>query len=57
MTDKSHTLAKMLGDKSYDGVSCKLCGQTLRYTVNRACVECAKVRSRQQYDPKRITKA
>jgi hypothetical protein len=28
------------GEKRYQGKPCKACGQTLRYTINSACVAC-----------------
>lgn len=36
------------GERKYIGKPCKACGETLRYTINAACVACtnkAKVKS------------
>ncbi len=28
------------GERKYTGKACKTCGETLRYTINAACVAC-----------------
>ena len=34
------------GESKYNGMACKTCSGTLRYTVGSACVLCAKARTR-----------
>lgn len=34
------------GESKYDGMTCKTCGGTLRYTIGDACVPCAKAKAR-----------
>lgn len=34
------------GESKYDGMACKTCGGTLRYTTGSACVLCAKAHTR-----------
>jgi len=34
--------AARLGDTKYYGSACKKCGNTLRYTMNNSCIDCAK---------------
>ena len=33
--------AAQKGERRYTGKPCKACGETLRYTINSACVACA----------------
>ncbi len=55
--DNAYSFAVLMNDKQYDGEPCRVCGGITRYTTSRNCIECAKVRSRQKYDEKRITKS
>lgn len=38
--------------KTYQGMPCKTCGNTERYTRNSRCVHCAKAASKAAYQPK-----
>lgn len=57
--NKERELAQLMGDKTYEGLACKKCGATLRYTKNGNCVVCVKrvqqdgrdaLRSREPWD-------
>ena len=43
--NESLAMAKLLGEKTYQGKSHKKCGTTERYTSSGACVECARERA------------
>lgn len=38
-------IAKLCGDREYEGSPCKKCGATLKYTSNQGCIACARNRS------------
>ena len=49
--DYAKVKREQLGLKYYDGSPCKTCGNTLRYTSSRNCVECQK-KNRHWYEDK-----
>lgn len=37
-------VARLVGDKTYEGSPCKRCTETLRYSTNQGCVKCSRAR-------------
>lgn len=46
MQNSSRLAAAREGETTYEGVPCKVCGNTRKYTINASCCECSNARAR-----------